>query len=55
MTVTANGMPIIQYSGDYSQLSMPQGWNSSNQPRIFFATRLAVYRITRAELRDVTE
>ncbi len=55
LTVTANGTPIIQYNGDYSQLSMPQGWNPSNQPRIFFATRLAVYRITRAELRDVTE
>jgi len=55
LTVTANGMPIIQYNGDYSQLSMPQGWNAANQPRLFFATRLAVYRITRAELQDTTE
>jgi hypothetical protein len=55
VTVTANGVPIIQYDGDYSQLSMPQGWTAASQPRLFFATRLAIYRITRAELRDVGE
>lgn len=55
VTVTANGMPIIRYDGDYSQLSMPQGWTAANQPRLFFATRLAIYRITRAELQDIGE
>lgn len=55
VTVTGNGVPFIQYHGDYSQLSMPQGWNAANQPRLFFATRLAVYRITRAELQDIGE
>lgn len=55
LTVTANGTPIIQYNGDYTQLSMPQGWNAANQPRLFFATRLAIYRITRAELQDTAE
>ncbi|MGQ9761830.1 MAG: hypothetical protein ACUVQH_07955 [Thermogutta sp.] len=55
VTVTGNEGPFIQYNGDYSQLSMPQGWNAANQPRLFFATRLAVYRITRAELQDIGE
>lgn len=55
LTVTANGMPIIRFGGDFAQLSMPPGWAKTGHPRIFFATRFAVYRITRAELRDIGE
>lgn len=52
-TVTANGVPVIRYTGDFSPLSPPQGWGSAVGSRILFATRGAVYHISRAELRDV--
>ncbi|MGB9688492.1 hypothetical protein [Thermogutta sp.] len=53
VTVTANGVPIVRYTGDLSSLSMPQGWGTITASRLFFATRGAMYQITRAELRDL--
>ncbi len=53
VTVTANGVPIIRYTGDFASLTLPQGWGTITASRIFFATRGAMYQITRAELRDL--
>ncbi|MBC7352095.1 MAG: hypothetical protein H5U08_07030, partial [Thermogutta sp.] len=53
VTVTANGVPIIRYTGDLASLTLPQGWGTITASRIFFATRGAMYQITRAELRDL--
>lgn len=53
VTVIANGVPVIRYTGDFSPLSPPQGWGTATSSRILFATRGAIYHISRAELRDV--
>lgn len=55
ITVQANGVPVIEYRGDPGRLSLPREIGMSGPRRIFFATLLAPYQVSQAELRDVGE
>lgn len=55
ITVQANGVPVIEYRGDPGRLSLPREIGMSGPRRIFFATVLAPYQVSQAELRDVGE
>lgn len=55
ITVTANGVPVIEFQGDLGRLSLPREIGVSGPRRLFFATVLAPYQVSQAELRDVGE
>lgn len=55
ITVAANGVPVIEYRGDLSRLSLPREFGIGSPRRIFFATVLTPFQVTQAELRDVSE
>ncbi len=55
ITVSANGVPVIEYRGDLSRLSLPREFGIGSSRRIFFATVFTPFQVTQAELRDVSE
>jgi len=55
ITVSANGVPVVEYQGDLGRLSLPREIGIGSPRRIFFATVLTPFQVTLAELRDVSE